>query len=392
MITREALSSVDSALRNAPAVALLGPRQVGKTTLALAIASTRPSVYLDLEKPIDRAKLADAGAFLRANAEQLVILDEIHRMPGLFPELRGIIDDYRRRGMRTGKFLMLGSAAPELLRQSGETLAGRIAYVDLGPLGALEVGGGAAETGRLWVRGGFPDSYLAADDAASLAWRADMIRAYLEREVASFGIRLPAESLRRLWTMLAHLQGGLVNASQIAASLAVSAQTVTRYIDLLVDLFLVRRLQPHHANIGKRLVKTPKIYVRDSGLLHALLAIPDYNSLAGHPVRGASWEGFVIENLLAAAGRRAIPGFHRTAAGAEIDLLLERPDRSLIAIEIKAGSAPTLGRGFHQAMADLKPARSFVVHAGEDRFPMRDGVEAIGLPAMVELLAGSELL
>jgi uncharacterized protein len=383
---RNAHQAVAAALTFNPAVALLGPRQVGKTTLALVIARTQPSIYLDLEQAADRAKLQDAGAFLRANADRLVILDEIHRMPGLFLELRDVIDDYRRRGMRTGKLLILGSASLELLRQSGETLAGRIAYIDMGPLDALEVGAGPDATSRLWVRGGFPDSFLARSDAASLAWRGNMIRTYLEHEVASFGVRLPSETLQRLWTMLAHLQGAQLNASRLAASLAVSAQTTTRYIDLLCDLFMLRRLTPYHANVGKRLVKTPKIYIRDSGLLHSLLAIRDYNGLAGHPVRGASWEGFVIENLLACLPDRTIPGFYRTSAGAEIDLVLERPDRSLIAIEIKAGSAHGVSKGFQQAIADLEPREAFVVHSGEDRFPMRGAVEAIGLRELMSML------
>lgn len=386
MISRRVLKSVEEALALQPAVALLGPRQVGKTTLARQIADSRPSIYLDLESPPDRAKLQDAGSFLRANSERLVVLDEIHRAPGLFLELRGVIDDYRRQGMRAGKFLILGSASLDLLRQSGETLAGRIAYIDMGPFDALEAAGDQRSLDRLWVRGGFPESFLSPSDAASLAWRGDLIRTYLEREVALFGPRIPSETLRRLWTMLAHNQGALLNASQIAASLSVSAQTVTRYIDLLCDLLLVRRLTPIHPNVGKRLVKAPKVYVRDSGLLHELLGIGDYNALAGHPIRGASWEGFVIENLIAVLRGRTIPGFYRTAAGAEIDLILERPSRGPIAIEIKSGAVPSVTKGFHMAIADLKPAASFVVYAGEERYPIGAGIEAIGLRELMTLL------
>jgi predicted AAA+ superfamily ATPase len=377
---------VEEALALQPAVALLGPRQVGKTTLARQIADSRPSIYLDLESPPDRAKLQDAGSFLRANSERLVVLDEIHRAPGLFLELRGVIDDYRRQGMRAGKFLILGSASLDLLRQSGETLAGRIAYIDMGPFDALETAGDQRSLDRLWIRGGFPESFLSPSDAASLAWRGDLIRTYLEREVALFGPRIPSETLRRLWTMLAHNQGALLNASQIAASLSVSAQTVTRYIDLLCDLLLVRRLTPIHPNVGKRLVKAPKVYVRDSGLLHELLGIGDYNALAGHPIRGASWEGFVIEKLIAVLRGRTIPGFYRTAAGAEIDLILERPSRGPIAIEIKSGAVPSVTKGFHMAIADLKPAASFVVYAGEERYPIGAGIEAIGLRELMTLL------
>ena len=386
MISRRVLKSVEEALALQPAVALLGPRQVGKTTLARQIADSRPSIYLDLESPPDRAKLQDAGSFLRANSERLVVLDEIHRAPGLFLELRGVIDDYRRQGMRAGKFLILGSASLDLLRQSGETLAGRIAYIDMGPFDALEAAGDQRSLDRLWVRGGFPESFLSPSDAASLAWRGDLIRTYLEREVALFGPRIPSETLRRLWTMLAHNQAALLNASQISASLSVSAQTVTRYIDLLCDLLLVRRLTPIHPNVGKRLVKAPKVYVRDSGLLHELLGIGDYNALAGHPIRGASWEGFVIENLIAVLRGRTIPGFYRTAAGAEIDLILERPSRGPIAIEIKSGAVPSVAKGFHMAIADLKPAASFVVYAGEERYPIGAGIEAIGLRELMTLL------
>lgn len=391
ILRRRILSAVEDALALQPAVALLGPRQVGKTTLARQIAERRPSVYLDLEAPADRAKLQDAGAFLRANAERLVVLDEIHRAPGLFPELRGIIDDYRRQGMRASKFLILGSASLDLLRQSGETLAGRIAYIDMRPFDVLEVAGDRKDVDRLWIRGGFPESFLATNDAASLSWRSDLIRTYLEREVALFGPRIPSETLRRLWTMLAHNQGALLNASQISASLGVSAQTVTRYIDLLCDLLLVRRLTPLHANVGKRLVKAPKVYVRDSGLLHELLGLGDYNALAGHPVKGASWEGFAIENLTGVLKERAIPGFYRTAAGAEIDLVLERPSRGLIAIEIKSSGAPTVAKGFHMACADLKPAARFLVYPGDERFSLGSGIEAIGLRELMTLLANDEV-
>ena len=387
MISRRVYAEVDDALARQPAVALLGPRQVGKTTLARELAAGRPSVYLDLEAAADRAKLQDTATFLRANAQRLVILDEIHRAPGLFPELRGVIDDYRRLGQRTGKFLILGSASLDLLRQSGETLAGRIAYINMGPLDALEVDNDTTTLHRLWMRGGFPESFLAADDKSSLAWRSDLIRTYLEREVALFGPRIPAETLRRLWTMLAHLQGAPLNVSQLAASLALSAQTVSRYIDLLCDLLLVRRLTPLHVNIGKRLTKAPKIYVRDSGLLHALLGIADYNSLAGHPVRGASWEGFAIENLIAAAGPSAVPGFYRTAAGSEVDLVLDMPDATRIAIEMKASSAPVARKGLRLAINDIKPTRSFIVYPGSEQFAIGGGIEAIGLAELMRQLA-----
>lgn len=387
MIPRRIVPAVKSALQRQAAVALIGPRQVGKTTLAFALGNEYPSLYLDLEDRADRNKLAEPALFLGQYEDRLVILDEIHRVPELFQALRGLIDRGRRSGRGVGRFLLLGSASIELLRQSGESLAGRIAYVDMGPFDVLEVATDAAALTRLWVRGGFPDSFLAADDTESLALRQDFIRTYLERDIPMFGPRLPAETLERLWTMLAHGQGTLLNVSRLAASLSVSAQTVTRYIDLLADLLLVRRLAPFHANPGKRLVKSPKVYVRDSGLVHALLDIGDYNELAGHPVAGASWEGFVIENLLAAAPVRTHSCFYRTAVGAEIDLVLDFPQGERWAVEIKRGLSPRLERGFHHAREDVKPARSFVVYAGGERYPLGGGVEAIGLREMAAMLA-----
>lgn len=391
MIARRALAVVESALQRQAAVALLGPRQVGKTTLALSLAEKTPSLYLDLESRADRAKLSDPALFLERHEGRLVILDEVHRVPELFQTLRGLIDKGRRKGRRTGRFLILGSASIDLLRQSGESLAGRIAYVEMGPFDVLEIGPKPAARQDLWLRGGFPDSYLAADDGQSFALRRDFIRTYLERDVPMFGPRIPAETLERLWTMLAHGQGTLLNASRLAASLAISAQSVTRYIDLLVDLLLVRRLRPFNANLGKRLVKSPKVYVRDSGLVHALLGIADHDALAGHPVVGASWEGFVIENLLATAPAGTRASFYRTAAGAEIDLLLELPGGKRWTVEIKSGLSPRLEKGFHFARQDLKPEKSFVVYSGDDRYPLDEGVEAIGLRELASILAGGVL-
>ena len=368
-------------------MALIGPRQVGKTTLALEIGETADAVYLDLESSADRSKLTDPTLFLEGYEDRLVILDEIHRVPELFQELRGLIDKGRRRGKRNGRFLLLGSASMDLLRQSGESLAGRIEYVEMNPFEALEVAKDRETTERLWVRGGFPDSYLAESDEASFAFRRSFIRTYLERDVPQFGRRVPAETLERLWTMLAHSQGTLLNSSRLAAGLSVSAPTVTSYIDLMVDLLLVRRLRPFHANTGKRLVKSPKVYVRDSGLVHALLGIEDYNALAGHPVVGASWEGFVIENILDAAPPRTSAGFYRTSAGAEIDLVLELPGKhGRWAVEIKRGLSAKASKGFHAAYSDLEPRRAFIVYSGEDRYPIGDNIEAIGVRQFAELL------
>lgn len=385
MLARKTLETVQHALSRQASVALIGPRQVGKTTLALDIASRQDALYLDLEDIHERDKLDNPAAFLSAYENRLVILDEIHRAPDLFLALRGLIDKGRRRGRRTGRFLLLGSASLDLMRQSGESLAGRIAYIDMTPLTASEVPADALET--LWIRGGFPDSFLANDDRLSMDWRKDLIRTYLERDVPMFGPRIPAETLRRFWTMLAHNQGGLLNASRLAAGLEVSGQTVSRYTDLLVDLLLVRRLQPYHVNVGKRLVKSPKVYIRDSGLLHALLNLADRNALLGHPVVGTSWEGFVIENLIAAAPARSVPGFYRTSGGAEIDLLLELPGGERWAIEVKRSRAAKPARGFYEACEDLKPTKRFVVHSGPDRYPIGEQVEAIGLRELSDRLS-----
>lgn len=391
MIERRIKHKVIEALQDQAAVAIIGPRQVGKTTLAHEIADERPSVYLDLESQTDRDKLSDPAMYLERYADRLVVLDEIHRIPELFQELRGLIDKGRRQGNRTGRFLMLGSASIDLLRQSGETLAGRIAYVDMNPLNILEIAADNDAMNELWVRGGYPESFLAENNEQSLRRRKDFIRTYLERDVAMFGPRLPAETLQRLWTMLAHSQGTLLNASRLGKGLGISAQTVTRYIDLLVDLLLVRRLQPYHVNTGKRLVKSPKTYVRDSGLLHALLDIKDYDALAGHPVVGAGWEGFVIENLLAVAPPRTQASFYRTSAGAEIDLLLELPGGSCWAIEIKRGSRISLDKGFHHAREDIEPDASYIVYTGDDRYPKTKDIDVINLRELaLELEAWQE--
>lgn len=388
MIARRLLSILGAALGEVPAVALLGPRQAGKTTLALELARGRPSVYLDLESEADRAKLADPELYLAQHEDKLVVLDEIQRTPELFGHLRGLIDAGRRRGRRAGRFLVLGSASLELLRQSSQSLAGRIRYLELAPLDAAEVG--RERVNALWLRGGFPESLLAPSDAASLRWREDFIRSYLERDIPQLGPRIPATTLRRLWTMLAHQQGGLLNAAALARALAVDGKTVASYLDLLVDLLLVRRLPPWHANIGKRLVKSPKVYVRDSGLVHALLGIEEPETLLGHPVAGGSWEGMVIESLVAAAPAGSQAHFFRTAAGAEIDLLLSLPGRRKPwAVEIKRSLAPRLERGFHLASESIRPERSFVVYAGSERYALAGEVEAIALVDLCAALAAA---
>jgi predicted AAA+ superfamily ATPase len=377
MFSRQAIQQLHHELAHMPAVALLGPRQTGKTTLALAVARERPSLYLDLESERDRAKLSEPELYLAAHQDKLVILDEVHRAPGLFPVLRGLIDQARRNGQRQGLYLLLGSASLDLLAQSGETLAGRIAYLALSPLSVIETGGKPADT--LWLRGGFPDSMTAPSHARSMQWRLNFIRTYLERDIPQFGPRIAAETLRRFWTMLAHHQGGLLNVAQLARNLGVDAKTAHSYIDLLCDLLLVRRLMPWHANVGKRLVKSPKVYVRDSGLVHALLGIESMDALLSHPVVGASWEGFVLENLLACAPAGTQAHFYRTSGGGEVDLLLNLPDGALWALEVKRSLNPKVERGFHTACEDLQPQRKLVVYPGSEVFPMPHGIEATPL-------------
>ena len=387
MYSRRSEALVRERLRDAPAVALLGARQIGKTTLAHAVGEalgTEASVYLDLESVADRGKLLpDPVNFLAANEHRLVILDEVQRMPELFASLRGVIDVGRRRGRTAGRFLLLGSASNALMQQS-ESLAGRVAYVEMQGLDVLEVP--AVQHADLWSRGGFPDSLRAPTAAASLNWRRDFIRAYLERDIPQLGPRIPATTLHRFWTMLAHVQGGLLNAAQLARGLDVDGKTIARYLDLMVDLMLVRRLLPYNVNAGKRLVRSPKVYVRDSGLVHALLGIPDRDALFGHPVQGGSWEGFVIENLLGAAPPLTASSFSRTAVGAEIDLLLDIPGHGRWAIEVKYGTGSRPAKGFFIACDDVQPDRRFVVNSGAERYPIGQGVEVIGLPELAAML------
>ncbi len=364
---------------------LLGPRQSGKTTLALEAAKSVASIYLDLESERDRAKLVQPELYLADHLDKLVILDEVHRTPHLFPVLRGLIDQARRNGRRAGNYLLLGSASLDLIQQSGETLAGRVAYLELGPLHLLETG--AAQMNALWLRGGFPESLTAPSDTRSLRWRQNFIRSYLERDIAQFGPRIAADTLRRFWTMLAHHQGGLLNVAQLARNMGVDVKTAQSYIDLLCDLLLVRRLPPWHANIGKRLVKSPKVYVRDCGLVHALLDIETKEALLSHMILGASWEGFVIENLLQCAPANVQGYFYRTSGGAELDLLLAWPGGEVWAIEVKRSLMPKVERGFHAACDDLSPLRKLVVYPGQETFPLGHDVTAMPLFSLCRELA-----
>lgn len=386
MKTRFVQQQLVDLLDQFPAVVVLGPRQAGKTTLALAEAGRRGNaLYLDLELPSAQRQLDDPEAYLLAQQDRLVILDEVQRLPDLFAVLRAVIDIRRRSGESAGQFLLLGSASGILLQQASESLAGRVTQLELTPFLARELfqlDTPANALNTLWIRGGFPLSYLAADDAASLRWREAFIATYLERDIPALGPRIPAATLRRLWTMLAHNQGGLLNQSQLAGALAISGQTVARYIDLLVDLMLVRRLPAWHGNVGKRLVRTPKVYVRDSGIVHALLDLKSLDAVLAHPVAGASWEGFVIEQLLAAAPD-AEASFFRTAHGAEADLVLSFRSGETWIAEIKRASAPMVSKGFHLAAGDVGATRKLLIAPVPNTYTLRDGVEVMNPLAAV---------
>lgn len=380
MIKRNVQKQLHEQLAQLPAVALLGPRQVGKTTLAFELAKTRPSIYLDLESEADRNKLTEPEAYLSAHQDKLVIIDEVHRLPGLFSHLRGLIDKARRGGKKSGLYLLLGSASLDLLKQSSESLAGRIAYLELASFDVTEVD----NADQLWVRGGFPESYTSESDDNSVNWRQNFIRSYLERDIPQFGPRIPSETLRRFWGMLAHLQGSLLNSASLARGLDVDNKTISRYLDLLVDLLLVRRLPAWHGNSGKRLTKSPKVMIRDSGIMHSLLNIADKEALLSHPIVGASWECFVIENLIQLAPTQMQASFYRSSGGAEVDLVFEMAGKQTWAIEIKKSLKPKVSRGFHSACEDIIPDRKIVVYPGEDKYSIGNNVEVIGFKQLAK--------
>lgn len=384
MIERSLAATLRQRLDVFPGVVLVGPRQVGKTTLAHVVAAERPgSIVLDLERPQDRAQLAQPSAYFPRHRAQLVVLDEVQNLPGIFAELRPEIDAARH----PGRFLLLGSASGNLLRQTSESLAGRVAYLELLPLQVDELALDHAGLQTLWLRGGFPLSYLAPDDAVSYLWRENFIATFLQRDLPQMGVGVSPEALYRFWRMLAHVHGQLFNASQLGAALGgVAHTTVGRYLDLLVDTMLVRRLEPHFVNVGKRLVKSPKVYLRDSGLLHGLVGVRSVDDLQGSPLGGASWEGFVVEQISGLAPEGSQLSFYRTAAGAELDLVLERGRRKL-GFEIKFSVAPKPAKGFWTALDDLDLEHAYVVAPVRESYPIAGGVDVVPVQMLSQLLS-----
>ena len=390
MIIRELILKLQELMPDFPAIAILGPRQVGKTTLAQELVKNidPQSIYLDLESPSDRSKLAEPEQYFDLHEGRLIILDEIQRMPDLFPLLRGVIDQRRRKGLRSCQFLILGSASLDLIRQSSESLAGRIAYEELSGFNILEVDLVEDRPEKLWLRGGFPDSFLASTDKSSMTWRGNFITTYLERDISQIAQFVPANRLRRLWTMLAHQQGQLINLSKLGASLDLTSPTVKSYVEMLEDLLLIRSLRPWLVNVGKRLVKTPKVYIRDSGITHALLNLTKLDDLLSHPVVGGSWEGFIIENIISVLPKGTEYGFYRTTAGAELDFVFSLSGK-IWALEIKRTLSPKLSKGFLNAVEDIQASHKYFVYAGKETFPMGSGTFAIGLKDIMLKLKAS---
>jgi predicted AAA+ superfamily ATPase len=379
MLLRSRLNEIDDLLQDFPVVAIVGPRQCGKSTLAQSVVSQYPdAVFLDMEDPDDRAVLSNPTLFFNANKDKLICLDEIQFTPDLFPILRSVVD----KGKRNGQFLLLGSASPDLLRQSSETLAGRIVYVELAPFSLTETAG---DWQTLMLRGGFPRSYLAKSDKSSLAWRKSFIRTFLERDIAAFGLNLNPENSRKIWQMCAHYHGKILNYSDFGKSLGLTHPTVKHYVDTLTGTFMLRKLQPYYANLEKRLVKTPKLYVADSGILCALLNIQSFEDLLGHPVAGFAWEGFVLQNILSTVGEDYEVYFISTSADAEIDILLKK-GRKLIGIECKFSTTPKLSKGFYNLKSDLKLSQSFVAAPVNKGYPLDKTTQVCNLTELLSNL------
>jgi hypothetical protein len=391
MIKREIQERLYGAIEAMPVVALLGPRQVGKTTLAIEVSHRvkKKASYLDLESDSDFNKLADAEAYLKRFSDELLVIDEVQRKPDLFRIIRGIVDARKRKGEKAGHFLLLGSSSRELLQKSSESLAGRIRYLELTPFTTSELyqaEGEPFDLEKKWLRGGFPDSYLASSNQDSWLWRSDFISTYMERDLPSMGVNIAPPILKRFWKMLAHYNGNQINHSELGRSLELSHTTIKSHLDVLTDFYMVRQLSPWSGNIKKRLVKTPKIYLRDSGILHSLLGLSNIEAILSHPAMGASWEGFVIESILNILNNQWTYSYYRTATQIEIDLVLQTPQQEVWAIEIKKSTAPKLGRGFFEACNDIKATHKFIVNANNESYPLNNGVEVIGLLDFLKML------
>ncbi|MFO7880214.1 MAG: ATP-binding protein [Bacteroidales bacterium] len=391
MIHREKYHQLEAALNTMPVVALIGPRQVGKTTLAIQVTEhfTKPVTYIDLELDSDFNKLTDAEAYLKRFSNHLLIIDEVQRKPDLFRLLRGLVDKRKRTGELSGQFLLLGSASSNLIQNSSESLAGRIRYLELTTFSITELQNNEDNTfniNKLWLRGGFPDSYLASNKKESMDWRRDFFSTYVERDIPTMGPRVSSVLLKRFWKMLAHYHANQINYSEFGRSLEVSHTSIKNYLDLLTDFYMVRQIQPWSGNIKKRLVKSPKIYLRDSGILHSLLNISDAESLFSHPKIGASWEGFIIENIINQLDDNWEYSYFRTTNQAEIDLVLTSPDNSVWAIEVKRASAPKVTRGYHEACSDISATHKWVVTTNNDRYPLTEGTEVIGISEFLKII------
>lgn len=384
MIKRRLQDKINASLSKFPVVGIVGSRQTGKTTLAKLIQKKNANaVYLDLELPSDQNKLREPELYFGRHGDALVIIDEIQKQPTLFPVIRAMVDQNRV----PGRFLILGSASLDLLKKSSESLAGRVVYHELSPFHLTEIGDKETQLNSLWFRGGYPESFLAMDIESSLNWREAFIRTYLERDIPQLGIRVPAGQLRNFWSMIAHHHGQLWNASQIANSLGVSAPTIRHYLAILEETFLVRQLRPFFTNLKKRLVKAPKVYIRDSGLLHSLLGVASLEELQGRPIIGHSWEGFVIEQIIGMLPQRWQAFFYRSASGAEIDLVLCCSGQKPIAVEIKFSAAPDLTRGFRVSFQDLQCRKGYVVYPGRDTYPLAENVTALPLPQIRQIFS-----
>jgi uncharacterized protein len=365
-----------------PAVCMVGARQVGKTTLARSLAAMegQAAVYLDLEAERDRRKLKDPYLFFKRYENQCVVLDEVQRMPGLFEQLRGIIDENRR----PGRFLLLGSAAPALLQQSSESLAGRIAYLELPPFNRLEIEA-HFDLETHWLRGGFPDALLVESDEQSEVWRQNFIRTYLERDLRMLGLSGDINQIRRFWQMIAAVNGGIWNAEAFGASLGVTGATLKKQLDFLENAYLLTVLPAWSHKTAKRLVKAPKVYVRDSGILHAILRLDRFDELMGHPILGVSWEGYVIEQIRQNCKDQLEMYFYRTHHGAECDLVLAKGNQPLACVEIKFSSAPDVSRGFYQVVEDLGTAKNFIVVPHTDDYPFKENIEVTNLDTFLRV-------